>query len=478
MGFFFGPLCKDFSFFNSHHTLYCYLLQYFYRLLKLCFNDLLTTSNMLVDPSSANIDWNKALQTPELLRHLILDSGDPPPDWLIAFREQKLGLTSTNTVVKSTRPKICAPDCDRWIKKKNFNTNDISKRKRQAEAPIPKANMSRPLNALQHQRHSVHLMSRVLNIRTNASPFTLILDDLNQRAMPLVGELIRRGLSRNVNVIVVSFEATRFHPAVQNVACHNEKSGDSLLQRLQTILNAAKESLVIVDSLHDMLKLKGMDMSALFNLVAGKYASTLIGIYHQDLHSAQDSQDAYAPAPLDLLAYMATSIITCKSFSHALASKVAKERSFPEPTHGLLQGAEGIVQCLEANDNRGIVLEAEFRRKSGRPESETFFLRAAHRTDYNNPMPGMPYGTLKQEFVTLLDLVPAYGNKSVLGLVQASANGIESTFNLGLTDKQKQAREEVVLPYFDAQKGEGGEGGRILYDMGEEDDFDEEEDEI
>jgi len=35
----------------------------------------------------------------------------------------------------------------------------------------------------------------------------------------------------------------------------------------------------------------------------------------------------------------------------------------------------------------------------------------------------------------------------------------------------------VVLPYFDAQKG-GGEGGRILYDMGEEDDFDEDEDEI
>jgi len=37
------------------------------------------------------------------------------------------------------------------------------------------------------------------------------------------------------------------------------------------------------------------------------------------------------------------------------------------------------------------------------------------------------------------------------------------------------------LPYFDAQNGAGpGEGGRILYEMGEEDfdDFDEEEDEI
>lgn len=59
-----------------------------------------------------------------------------------------------------------------------------------------------------------------------------------------------------------------------------------------------------------------------------------------------------------------------------------------------------------------------------------------------------------------------------------------TTFNLGLTEKQKRDRENVVLPYFDAQKDGGGsgagEGGRILYDMGDEDreDFDDEEDEI
>lgn len=51
------------------------------------------------------------------------------------------------------------------------------------------------------------------------------------------------------------------------------------------------------------------------------------------------------------------------------------------------------------------------------------------------------------------------------------------TFELGLSERQRQDREGVVLPYFDAQKG-GGDGGRILYDMGSEDDFDEEEDEI
>ena len=41
----------------------------------------------------------------------------------------------------------------------------------------------------------------------------------------------------------------------------------------------------------------------------------------------------------------------------------------------------------------------------------------------------------------------------------------QSTFDMGLTEKQKMARDEVVLPYFDAQDemGLSGGGGRILY---------------
>jgi elongator complex protein 5 len=335
-----------------------------------------------------------------------------------------------------------------------------------------------PSNDWQHQRHSIQLISRILNIRPNASPFTLILNDLNQRAQPLIGELVRRALSRHVNIVVLSFESTRFPSTIRHIPAHTLSSGDQVIQNLTKALTDSKESLVIVDSLSDLLAIQGIDMSVLFNLVAGKFASTLVGVYHPDLLSTQDAHDSYAPQPLDLLKYMATTIITCKSFAHVLAAKAARERSLPEPMHGLLQGAEGIVQCLDANDARGIVLEAEFRRKSGRPESATYFLRAARSTDYNELVKGLAYGTLKQEFVVLLEQVPAYSRVQDAGSANAASDEIESTFNLGLTEKQKQAREGVVLPYFDAQKGEGGEGGRILYDMGSEDDFDEEEDEI
>ncbi|OAL55444.1 hypothetical protein IQ07DRAFT_582929 [Pyrenochaeta sp. DS3sAY3a] len=338
--------------------------------------------------------------------------------------------------------------------------------------------MARTAGLAQYQRHFNQLISRVLNIRAGASPFTLVIDELNQRAFPLVGEVVRRALSRHVNVVVVSFESTRFHPSVRSISAHGGKSGEQILLDLRAALKDSKESLVIVDSLYDLLSVKNLEIGALFSLVAGEYQSTLVGVYHQDLLPPQDPQSTYAPQPLDLFKYMATTVINCKSFAQMLAAKAAKERSRAEPTHGLLQGAEGIVQCLEANDHRGIVLEVEFRRKSGRPESEVFFLRTARPADYNVPAAGHSFGTLKQEYVVLLDQVPEYGSQEASRGYGAPDDEMESTFSLGLTEKQKQAREGVVLPYFDAQKGEGGEGGRILYDMGSEDDFDEEEDEI
>jgi elongator complex protein 5 len=370
--------------------------------------------------------------------------------------------------------RIRSRDCKSWIKRDNRNFTGVRKRVRELPLPSP---MNKPFSLAQYQRHAVHLMSRVLNVRTNASPFTLVLDDLNQRADSFIAEIARRALSRNVNVVFVTFESRPSVAPIRTVQGFGT-TGDEIMHDLRKAMSDAKESLVIVDNLYELLNNKGVEMTSLFNLVANKFASTLVGVYHQDVLDARP-ESPYAPQPLELVKYMATSIVTCKSFAHCLAAKAAKERSLPEPTWGLLQGAEGVVQCLDANDHRGIVLEAEFRRKSGRPEGETYFLRAPRHSDYHAPIPGIPTGTLKQEYVMLLDQIPGYANETVIGLVSAAGQDIESTFNLRLTDKQKQAREGVVLPYFDAQKGEGaGEGGRILYDMGSEDDFDEEEDEI
>jgi elongator complex protein 5 len=433
----------------------------------------------------ANMSFSEALAHPTFLQDFEAATGATPlPKWICELYAYRTKAKKPESRIRKTRkPKDRAANAEDWIKRTNNFPRPGGIRKRKNEIASPRERnskyaMPRPLNAVQYQRHAIQLMSSLLNVRTNASPFTLILDDLNQRAIPFLSELVVRALSRNVNVVVVSFEGTRFHPAVRAVSAW-DRTAANILTDIEKAVSDHKESLVIIDSMYDIAA-KDIDTAALFNLVVMKYASTLVGVYHTDVlpEPSASGVDAYAPQPLELLKFMATSVITCRSLSHVLAAKAARERSLAEPTFGMQSGAEGIVQCLYANNPCGIVLEAEFRRKSGRPESETYFLRPSRDSDYNRPIQQQVYGTLKQEFVTLLDQHPAYANKDVVGNVAAADEEMETSFNLSLTDKQKAAREGVVLPYFDAQKQEGGEGGRILYDMGEEDDFDEEEDEI
>lgn len=131
----------------------------------------------------------------------------------------------------------------------------------------------------------------------------------------------------------------------------------------------------------------------------------------------------------------------------------------------------------------GVVVEMEIRRKSGRGVREMFVLSTSTN------VPTTPEGVPRAELVgklCLLDDHPLYAPLAPpeLGIKGNGIEGIEdgeveTTFSLGLTEKQRRDREGVVLPYFDAQRGEGsGEGGRILYEMDRVDDFDEEEDEI
>lgn len=147
----------------------------------------------------------------------------------------------------------------------------------------------------------------------------------------------------------------------------------------------------------------------------------------------------------------------------------------------------------------------ELRRRSGRAVAETFVLvpgpgpgpglnsssTSTSRSSAVSPSPSSSSSPAPEPRTTgpdrppsklyLLSDHPAFLDPEAA----TSARGVggedelESTFDLGLTEKQRRDREGVVLPYFDAQTDVGaGEGGRILYEMGREDDFDEEEDEI
>jgi elongator complex protein 5 len=197
--------------------------------------------------------------------------------------------------------------------------------------------------------------------------------------------------------------------------------------------------------------------------------TSLLALYHTDIPLAPSV--GYSPSPFTLLRYMATTIFEVKSFHHVLAQKAARDRSIGEPVFGLEEGIEGVIvglrEGLIGKDQGGVVIEMEYRRKSGRAVSETFFLPSAKPTSTTSKV--------TRETITLLEDHPLYARPPS----EVEEDGVESSFDLSLTAKQRRDREGVVLPYFDAQsQGGAGEGGRILYDLGVEDDFDEEEDEI
>lgn len=162
--------------------------------------------------------------------------------------------------------------------------------------------------------------------------------------------------------------------------------------------------------------------------------------------------------------------------AHLLAQKAARDRSLAAPVFGLAEELEGVVIGLDGKikslkpEMNGLAIELEHRRKSGRGVVDWFFLpsQLPKQSTMNERL---------RETVTLLDDHPLF--RKQFDLRPGSEEELSNlTFDLSLTERQKQERQGVVLPYFDAQKaGGGGEGGRILYDMGVEDDFDDEEDE-
>ncbi len=130
----------------------------------------------------------------------------------------------------------------------------------------------------------------------------------------------------------------------------------------------------------------------------------------------------------------------------------------------------GLRSSFQESNLDGFVVEMEMRRRSGRAVTEKFVFASKQVGASAAPAA-----------ITLLSDHPLFAIPGGAGPEppQEEADEMDYTFNLGLTEKQRKDREAIVLPYFDAQTDIGaGEGGRILYDMGREDDFDEEEDEI
>ncbi|KAJ5809285.1 Histone acetylation protein 2 [Penicillium pulvis] len=345
-----------------------------------------------------------------------------------------------------------------------------------------------PVNLSHRRTHNLLLISKLLSLRDTASPLTLLLDSLEQPATPLIQEYIRRAKLSKVHVTLVAFETLKRPDDCDAIVYTRRKTPAEIIKEVtaayQPVTSAGptKRRLIVIDAINPLLSSRTVDpyfhlpsflgaFIAPTNPAALKSDASLVVTYHQDIPGFPP-QNPYLPSPFSVLTYLATSIITLHSFSHILAQKAARDRSLAAPVFGLEEEQDGVLlgrldKLIGTGAAEGIVLELEHRRKSGRGVLEWYLLPPASRYSANHV----------KEIVTLLDDNILYNPP--MDSAYGADEEPQSTFELGLTDRQRRDREGVVLPYFDAQHGDGpGEGGRILYDMGEEDDFDEEEDEI
>ena len=158
------------------------------------------------------------------------------------------------------------------------------------------------------------------------------------------------------------------------------------------------------------------------------------------------------PSAQPLLSHVSTTVLRVSSFGHYILQLEAESRALPDPVEQD-RTKDGIVSTLGSNSSQKLVIAVEYRKKSGRTISERYTLDLT--SGKTSPL---DYKVVDDHRDTGLD----FG----------------TTFNLGITQRQKESREDVVLPHFSAQgifSGAEG-GGNIEYTLDAEDDFDDEED--
>ncbi|ROW02802.1 hypothetical protein VSDG_01805 [Cytospora chrysosperma] len=318
-------------------------------------------------------------------------------------------------------------------------------------------------SAQAHKRsHSLLLFQKLLNLRDSASPLTLVLDTLEQSASPLIDEFITRAKISHTKKVFISF-ATIKRPSNADVFV---RARGKSLERLRAEVAshcpppaALTKTLLIIDTLNPLSTTHPRLLTTFLSSLLTHPSISLVATYHTDVPlppSPGGPLSEYEPHPLTVLHHLATAVLRVSSLQQAAARRRARDRSLPEPGWGLYEGREGVlvgVKGLRGEESSGggaVVAEMELRRRSGRAVVERFVLA--------------PKGGAAGAVSLLSDHALFAAPEDPEGAGNAGDDELaETTFNLGLTEKQRKDREGIVLPYFDAQEDVGGgEGGRIF----------------
>ncbi|CAK7270850.1 hypothetical protein SEPCBS57363_004313 [Sporothrix epigloea] len=358
--------------------------------------------------------------------------------------------------------------------------------------------------------YSVLVLQRLLNLREGVSPLTLVLDTVRESGVPLVEEMMLR--AKVTSAEKPEQERTKVVYAASNLAprrrsphvdVYVERRGQSLEVWQAAIIKASTgpRTLIVIDSVCQIARQDPLHITALVSSLVAPTVS-VVGLYHTDRTTEATMVGTSPllrgkPHPFRVLCHLATAVLRVMPLHEEVARKRARDRAEEPPAFGWAAGEgwpygysdtarkygsrrELLGGQIPGLARRGLLVTMELRRRSGRAVVEQYVVVLG------TPGPWQKGATPCRDITVMADHAlfathdPGEAHREGEGDDDNdNDDGPTSTFNLGLTEKQRRDREGIVLPYFDAQTDIGfGEGGRILYDMGREDDFDDEEDEI
>ncbi|CDO91938.1 unnamed protein product [Kluyveromyces dobzhanskii CBS 2104] len=279
------------------------------------------------------------------------------------------------------------------------------------------------------------LLKRTFSLKEQAS-LILCTDTMAQSSRHVVEEFANN-VSDEMPIVFVSFETPNKPKYARQFIDASGKTSKQLISVLQPYLpqpqeQAPKMHLVIIDTLNYILS---EDLTQFISTIASPFV-TILATYHQSIPTWRSPEFENYPAAIQLLQFIANTVI-----------EVTPKTSIDEDD-------------LEADLSRFVIprnlnshifyVTLTNKRKSGRAIKNKFSI--------NSKTHEYEYVIEKQE-----------------EHVEESPEMFEglTTFNLNTSEKQKLAKDQVELPYLEAQSFNSG--GAIVYEFEKDDDYDEED---
>ncbi|KAI9146154.1 Elongator complex protein 5 [Paraphysoderma sedebokerense] len=301
----------------------------------------------------------------------------------------------------------------------------------------------------------------------------LLLEAIQQSALPLLIQFIQRSLS-NGTVLLCATKFTsekyktlfRHHPRLVIMNAYEDPFGwrksESTEKLVLNDLDRCSDVFVdqinrcsgkftfVIDSLHNFLL--GSPVVDVFRLLKNisshiSEPNTFLAVSPRDIfYPTQYNSTTTLPQLYHSLSYIFTTTITLHN-SKVYLSPVYRQED---------------EMILESNSTNEGICVVEHKKKSGKILRET----CLYRIDES------------QSLLSFQAIEESEGDSHVIEQLSVKDENDPTanlSFNLRLTDQQRKAKDNVVLPYLKAQESPNTEDGAILYEPDIDDDFDDED---